>query len=39
MLTLYEPYGVVAGILPWKLPVRKRRAQSLAAIAAGNPSF
>ncbi len=35
-LTLYEPYGVVAGILPWNYPLVNAAMKVAPAIAAGN---
>lgn len=35
-LTLYEPYGVVAGILPWNYPLVNAAMKVAPALAAGN---
>lgn len=35
-LTLYEPYGVVAGILPWNYPLVNAVLKVAPALAAGN---
>ncbi len=35
-LTMYEPYGVVAGILPWNYPLVNAALKVAPAIAAGN---
>ena len=35
-LTTYEPYGVVAGILPWNYPLVNAALKVAPAIAAGN---
>ena len=35
-LTMYEPYGVVAGILPWNYPMVNVAMKVAPAIAAGN---
>lgn len=36
LLTLYEPYGVVAGILPWNYPLVNAAMKVAPALAAGN---
>ena len=35
-LTMYEPYGVVAGILPWNYPLVNVALKAAPAVAAGN---
>ena len=35
-LTMYEPYGVVAGILPWNYPLVNAAMKVAPALAAGN---
>jgi len=35
-LTIYEPYGVVAGILPWNYPLVNAALKVAPAVAAGN---
>ncbi len=35
-LTMYEPYGVVAGILPWNYPLVNVAMKAAPALAAGN---
>jgi acyl-CoA reductase-like NAD-dependent aldehyde dehydrogenase len=35
-LTVYEPYGVVAGILPWNYPLVNAAMKVAPAVAAGN---
>ncbi len=35
-LTMYEPYGVVAGILPWNYPLVNAALKVAPAVAAGN---
>jgi acyl-CoA reductase-like NAD-dependent aldehyde dehydrogenase len=35
-LTFYEPYGVVAGILPWNYPLVNAAMKTAPALAAGN---
>ncbi|MCE5272069.1 aldehyde dehydrogenase family protein [bacterium] len=36
LLSLYEPYGVVAGILPWNYPLVNAAMKLAPALAAGN---
>jgi acyl-CoA reductase-like NAD-dependent aldehyde dehydrogenase len=35
-LTMYEPYGVIAGILPWNYPLVNAATKIAPAVAAGN---